>query len=140
MENKVIVVKPFILYLLLLFSGVAYYFLAYQTARENFILVFSLFTFLFAVFLIAYKLFSVTHFKYLIIAGIAFRVLLLFSLPNLSEDVYRFIWDGRLAANGINPFSYLPSEIMQMPATDGITNELYLRLNSVDQYTIYPRA
>jgi hypothetical protein len=138
MENKVIVVKPFILYLLLLFSGVAYYFLAYQTARENFILVFSLFTFLFAVFLIAYKLFSVTHFKYLIIAGIAFRVLLLFSLPNLSEDVYRFIWDGRLAANGINPFSYLPSEIMQMPATDGITNELYLRLNSVDHYTIYP--
>jgi hypothetical protein len=138
MGNKVIVVKPFILYLLLLFSGVAYYFLSYQTAKQNFIQIFGLFTFLFAAYYIVYKFFSFTHFKYLLIAGIFFRVLLLFSVPNLSEDVYRFIWDGRLAANGINPFSHLPSGIMQMPAITGISKELYLLLNSVDHYTIYP--
>ena len=67
-----------------------------------------------------------------------FRMLLLFSIPNLSDDVYRFIWDGRLAANGINPFSHLPSEVMQMPAIAGITKEVYLQLNSTDHYTIYP--
>ncbi|MBA3674054.1 MAG: hypothetical protein H0W75_03710 [Chitinophagaceae bacterium] len=138
MEDKVFNKKSFLLYFLLLLSGAAYYFLAYQTARDNFIKVLGLFTFLFAAYLIVYKLFSATHFKYLIIAGIIFRILLLLSIPNLSEDVYRFIWDGRLAANGINPFSHLPSEIIQMPAMDGITKELYLRLNSVDHYTIYP--
>ncbi|HEV8081502.1 MAG TPA: glycosyltransferase 87 family protein, partial [Chitinophagaceae bacterium] len=138
MEDKVFNKKPFLLYCLLILSVAAYYFLAYQTARENFFQVFGLFTFLFVVFFISYKLFSATHFKYLIIAGIVFRILLLFSIPNLSEDVYRFIWDGRLAANGINPFSHLPADIMQMPAITGISKELYLQLNSVDHYTIYP--
>ncbi len=74
----------------------------------------------------------------LLIAGLVFRLLLLFSLPNLSDDVYRFICDGRLAANGINPFSHLPAEIMQMPPVTGITKELFGELNSPRYYKIYP--
>ncbi|MDQ6761563.1 MAG: glycosyltransferase 87 family protein, partial [Bacteroidota bacterium] len=72
------------------------------------------------------------------IAGIFFRLLLLFSIPNLSDDVYRFIWDGRLAANGINPFSHLPAEIMQMQPVTGLTKELFEKLNSPNYYSIYP--
>jgi hypothetical protein len=138
MKDEVLNKNSFLLYFLLLLSGVAYYLLGYHTARQNFLQVFGLFTFLFASFFIGYNLYSATHFKNLFISGIVFRFLLLFSIPNLSEDVFRFIWDGRLAANGINPFSYLPSEIMQMPAIRGISKELYLQLNSVDHYSIYP--
>ncbi len=130
--------KPILLYFLSLLSGIVYYILIYQTARDNFLQLISLFTFLFVVYFIVYKFFSATHFKFLVIAGVLFRVLLLFSVPNLSDDVYRFIWDGRLSANGINPFSHLPTEIMQMLPVTGITEELFAQLNSQGHYTIYP--
>lgn len=119
-------------------SAVCYYWLCYQTKRENSYEVIGLYSFLFIAYYILARFISVANFKSLFIAGLGFRMLLLFSNPNLSDDVYRFIWDGRLTANGINPFSHLPSEIMQMPAIRGISNELYLQLNSVDHYTIYP--
>ncbi len=131
-KNKII------FYLLVILSAVGYYWLCYQTKRENFYEVFGLYSFLFTSYYFLTRFFSVTNFKYLLIAGMLFRMLLLFSIPNLSDDVFRFVWDGRMAANGINPFSQLPTSIMQMPALPGITKELYRQLNSADHYTIYP--
>jgi hypothetical protein len=136
--NNASLQKPLVLYFLLLLSGIVYFWVGYQTARENFLQVILLFTFLFAVYFVIVKFFSIIYFKQLLIAGILFRIMLLFSLPNLSDDVYRFIWDGRLAANGINPFSHLPIEIMQMPPVTGITKELFVQLNSPHYYTVYP--
>jgi hypothetical protein len=127
-----------VFYLLVTLSAVSYYLLCYQIKRENFYEVFGLYSFLFAVYFVFYKFFSAQNFKYLLIAGILFRVVLLFSVPNLSDDVYRFIWDGRLAASGINPFSHMPTEIMQMQPVTGITKELFGQLNSPGNYTIYP--
>jgi alpha-1,6-mannosyltransferase len=40
--------------------------------------------------------------------AVAFRMTLLFSGPVFSFDIYRYIWDGKVAANGINPFMYPP--------------------------------
>ena len=136
--NNASLQKPLLLYFLLLLSGIVYFWLGYQTARENFLQVILLFTFLFAVYFVTVKFFSIIYFKQLLIAGILFRIMLLFSLPNLSDDVYRFIWDGRLAVNGINPFRYLPAEILHMPPVTGITKELFGQLNSPNYYTIYP--
>jgi len=131
-KNKIV------FYLLSALSAVGYYWLCYQTKRESFFEVFGLYSFLFAAYFLLNRFFLISNFKYLLLAGFAFRFLLLFSVPNLSDDVFRFIWDGRLAANGINPFSHLPSTIMQMPAITGITEELYLQLNSPNHFTIYP--
>jgi len=36
--------------------------------------------------------------KFWIGAAILFRAVLLFAVPSLSDDFYRFIWDGRLLA------------------------------------------
>ncbi len=138
MKSKSLFNNSLLLYFLLLIAGAAYYLLSYQTTRENFTQVVILFTILFAMHFIAYKIFSLTHFRQLLVAGIFFRLLLLFSIPNLSDDVYRFIWDGRLAANGINPFSHLPAEIMQMQPVAGLTKELFEKLNSPNYYSIYP--
>lgn len=67
------------------------------------------------------------------------RLLLVFTMPALSDDVYRFIWDGRLLANGLNPFSALPSDIMSSGTNiPGMTPELFAELNSPNYYTIYP--
>jgi hypothetical protein len=38
------------------------------------------------------------------IAGIAFRLLLLLTTPTLSDDVYRYIWDGYVTNNGVSPY------------------------------------
>ncbi|MEM8524203.1 MAG: hypothetical protein AAGG68_06155 [Bacteroidota bacterium] len=77
--------------------------------------------------------------KFWIGLAVLLRVALLFGLPNLSDDVYRFIWDGRLLQNGINPFDHLPSYYLQQAILpEGINNELYQQLNSPEYYTIYP--
>ena len=77
----------------------------------------------------------------LIIAGLSFRLIALFALPQLSDDYFRFVWDGRLLSQGINPFLQLPSELMASPeeaASLGLTEELYEGLNSKNYFTIYP--
>ncbi len=130
--------QSILLYFLLIVCAIGYYVLAYQTLRENFLTVFSLYLLLFVAYFIVYRFFSATHFIYLLMAGVLFRLLLIFSVPNLSDDVYRFIWDGRLAVNAINPFSHLPTEIMKMPVVTGVTKELFLHLNSPNYYTVYP--
>jgi hypothetical protein len=49
----------------------------------------------------------------LIGAALLFRLLLLFAVPALSDDFYRFLWDGRLSLEGINPFLYTPRQLIQ---------------------------
>ena len=67
------------------------------------------------------------------------RFMLIFSFPMLSDDIYRFIWDGRLAINGINPFNFLPSYFIENEiSVQGINYELYSQLNSPNYYTVYP--
>lgn len=71
--------------------------------------------------------------------AILLRFVLLFGIPNLSDDVYRFIWDGRLIQNGINPFTQLPTYyIEQTTPPAGINLALFQQLNSPNYYTIYP--
>ena len=44
--------------------------------------------------------------------AVLFRLIFLFSLPTLSQDFYRFIWDGRLILEGLNPYLYTPNELI----------------------------
>ncbi|NUO00717.1 MAG: hypothetical protein HUU01_08875 [Saprospiraceae bacterium] len=76
---------------------------------------------------------------FFVLTGIAMRVVLLFSFPNLSDDIYRFVWDGRLIVNGFNPFNQLPSDyIREGVLPPGLTPELFAKLNSPDYFTVYP--
>jgi alpha-1,6-mannosyltransferase len=54
----------------------------------------------------------------IVLLAIAFRLTLLFSGPVLSFDIYRYIWDGKVAANGINPFMYSPDSDVLAPLRD----------------------
>ena len=77
-----------------------------------------------------------------IIVGMLLRLLFIPGLPILSDDGFRFIWDGQLQINGINPYSYTPTEIISNNYLDadrgGLNKELYNQLNSKDYYSIYP--
>ncbi len=37
--------------------------------------------------------------------AILFRILLWFTVPALSDDVFRYIWDGHVAINGVSPYA-----------------------------------
>ena len=45
-----------------------------------------------------------------ILAGaVLMRLALLFTEPYLSTDIYRYVWDGRVQAAGIDPYQYPPA-------------------------------
>jgi hypothetical protein len=76
---------------------------------------------------------------WLLTGGIAFRLIALPSIPSLSDDYFRFIWDGKLLIHGENPFARLPSEIADQEYRSlGLSEELYTGLNSPNYFTIYP--
>ncbi len=85
---------------------------AYDLERENFLKLFGLYT---GLFFLLYKLIQLQkwNFKFLLTVGLLLRLVWLFAEPNLSQDFYRFIWDGQLIKNGINPFLYTPDQIME---------------------------
>ena len=65
------------------------------------------------------------------------RLLILFSFPLLSDDIYRFIWDGSLMHHGINPFSATPIQLMQQNP-QWIDSTLFDNMNSKAYYSVYP--
>lgn len=75
--------------------------------------------------------------RVLFYTGLIARLALFVSMPDLSDDVYRFIWDGTLLHQGLHPFAALPTEVLaqQMP---GLDEALYAQLNSPDYFTVYP--
>ncbi|WP_089886863.1 polyprenol phosphomannose-dependent alpha 1,6 mannosyltransferase MptB [Kriegella aquimaris] len=91
-----------------------YYTFAYHLERTDFIKLLTLFA---ALFFLFFKLiqFEKWNFKFLVICGVAFRVVFLLTEPNLSQDYYRFIWDGQLILNGINPYLFTPDTLMGQP-------------------------
>lgn len=122
-------------------SFVAYIGIGYYVTRENAILLFTSIGVLFGVYfyLISKPVLLRDNFKSLMYIGFIFRLAFLFSVPSLSDDFYRFIWDGRLIENGINPFSYRPDFIMEKGWLNGNENlSLYTNMNSPHYYSIYP--
>jgi len=49
---------------------------------------------------------------FLVILGVAamMRIGVVLAPPYLSDDLYRYVWDGRVEAAGINPYRYVPSD------------------------------
>lgn len=74
--------------------------------------------------------------KTLLLVGV-FRVGLFSVFPSLSDDIYRFLWDGYWTAHGINPYLHTPAEMLQTTSSNYL-HTLFLNLNSPNYYAIYP--
>jgi len=72
----------------------------------------------------------------ILIVGLVPRLLLLPTEPRLSEDLYRYLWDGRLGAAGVNPFPRAPDDPTLARFRDGFEGTL----NHAEVPTIYPPA
>jgi len=117
-----------------------YWSFAYNLVRTDFVKLFMLFG---AIFYLTYKIiqFEKWNFKFLLIVGILFRLVFLIAEPNLSQDFYRFIWDGELIKNGINPYLYTPDQIMgQGMVSFTSMNELHEGMSALNarHYSNYP--
>lgn len=126
-------------YLLAILSITAYAIMGYGIQRHETAYLFGIYFTLFGIYAWVVKDSTVKEINYWLAASIVFRVVLLFSIPNLSDDFYRFIWDGRLLANGIHPFTQVPGYYLESGnAVEGVDQFLYDHLNSQEYFTVYP--
>jgi alpha-1,6-mannosyltransferase len=73
----------------------------------------------------------------ILFGGLLFRSILVpLDPPRLSTDIYRYIWDGRVQAAGMNPYLYLPVDPRLAKLRDG---SIYPNINRKNYaHTIYP--
>jgi hypothetical protein len=69
-----------------------------------------------------------------LVVAAALRVTFLFTTPVLSDDIYRYVWDGRVQREGINPYRYPPSA----PELGHLRDPVHEGINNKDISTIYP--
>lgn len=67
--------------------------------------------------------------------AILFRLSLLALPPFTSDDIYRYVWDGRVQAAGVNPYLYAPSSARLARLRD---EEIYPYINHPHLPTVYP--
>jgi len=117
--------------------------LCYFTVRTDFTRLVILYTVLFGLYiLVSYSGYFKSDVKIIIGGALLLRLALLLMTPNLTDDYFRYIWDGLLAAGGQNPYLATPSEVManSPQSIPGISAALYGQLNSPHFYSAYPPA
>src|SRR5690606_33904073 len=121
-------------------SALFYISFGYDLPRTDFIKLITLYT---ALFFLYYKImqFEKWNFNFLLAVGLLFRLVLLLAEPNLSQDHFRFIWDGELIINGLNPYLHSPDQLMESGVA-GIANkaELHGGMSELNarNYSNYP--
>lgn len=126
--------------LLALLSLGLYYTFAYHLERTDFVKLLTLFA---ALFFLCYKLiqFEKWNYKLLLGVGILFRLVIFMAEPNLSQDFYRFIWDGELVRHFVNPYLNVPDTLInQSNLIVANAQELYEGMGSLSarHFSNYP--
>ncbi len=125
---------------LVLTSLLFYWSFAYDLTRVDYIKLLSLYT---ALFFLFYKIIQLYKHNLKLLTWIAFsfRAVFILAIPNLSQDFYRFIWDGRMILEGFNPYLFTPDFFLsngEFPIAQA--QELYDGMGSLSagHYTNYP--
>ena len=67
-------------------------------------------------------------------AALVFRLTLWCSSPTLSDDIFRYVWDGRVQLAGINPYLHPPAA----PELSHLRDEFHALVNHPNVPTVYP--
>ncbi len=73
--------------------------------------------------------------RVLVGGALLLRVVFLIPLPDLSDDLYRYLWDGLLTLEGVRPYTLVPADpaLSHLHGTD-----LFREMNSPGYFSIYP--
>ena len=115
--------------------------LGFFVEQPEFVKIISFYTIFFIAYILIcfYQKHNSNSLRYYIVLAVLIRFILVFAFPNLSNDVYRFIWDGRLLVQGFNPFDHLPMYYLENEiGVEGITQELFQAYDEKNFYTVYP--
>ena len=118
--------------------------IAYFLTRETFLPFITLYGLAFAGFVMLYQQASLDdNIRFYVRLSWVIRILLLFAVPGLSNDFYRFIWDGRMSFLGLNPYMVLPADFFEQGTLQQVgkdAQELYAGMGSLSphNYTCYP--
>lgn len=73
-----------------------------------------------------------------LIISVVARLASIFFEPQLSDDYYRFIWDGMIMQQDVHPMMYTPSFLLHHPEIASVPESLFTLLNSKNYYSVYP--
>jgi len=60
----------------------------------------------------------------IVFSAVVFRVLLTGTTPVQEIDIYRYLWDGAVAARGVSPFKYSPQQVLAARSSDKLPPDL----------------
>ena len=72
--------------------------------------------------------------RVVLVAAVAVRLIYLPFAPSLSDDVYRYVWDGKVQLAGLNPYRYAPAD----RRLDAVRYADRGRINHPRLRTVYP--
>lgn len=95
------------------------------------------------------SVFSSHYIWFILFAGLCLRGMFLGSTPIYEDDWNRYLWDGAVAAHGVNPYLYAPEEFLtpKNTANEDVTklaqfskshDDFVERINNPTLTTIYP--
>lgn len=63
--------------------------------------------------------------------------------PSVTDDIYRYIWDGWMQLEGVNPYRFRPADWMEAvrdssTGSDTLYSTLFPYLNSSEYFSVYP--
>jgi alpha-1,6-mannosyltransferase len=118
------------------------YFIGYETERTNFNQFILLYLAGFTLFYVLWLNRQQWNFKMFLAIAIIARLILLLAIPELSNDFFRFIWDGELMTKGINPYAHVPNELISQGPfyNDAYMRSLFHGMGELSQsnYSCYP--
>ena len=114
--------------------------ISFYTQRHEFAILIATYAVFFLTYLVVLKNVKTNaDLDFFLKIGILLRGVAVFSFPYLSDDIYRFLWDGHLINLGQNPFSHPPQYYVDNQLfTERLTPELFSKMNSPQYYSVYP--
>ena len=122
-------------------SVILYWIFAYDLERTAYSKLVLLYTLLWILFYVFIK-YSKSNLKFLTAISFVFRAIFILAIPNLSQDFYRFIWDGQMLGIGFNPYLTTPEYQMSIGMLSDFPNQeaLFSGMGSLNasHFTNYP--
>ena len=72
---------------------------------------------------------------FVVVVAFVLRAAVIATPPTLSDDVYRYVWEGRVLAHGQSPYEHAPEDPELAPLRD---DSIYPKVNHRELSTIYP--